>query len=186
MRTNVLKTLDVLNVSKEEALEYIKILEQREQARKQRCCIPTPLEVVYIKEDGSTEFLPQLILRRENEIFGIKVGNCIWKKTTSGRNISFYEATQLAKNENCMLPHSNDFVNMLYEANNKSDMVKTANIFRENGIEIHLPDGPETFWTREKSDDGDFIKAVNMCERDVYDYDPTRRSANAHLVRYVE
>ena len=185
MRTNVLKTLDVLGVSKEEALEYIQILEQREQEKQQRTYIETPLEVAYLLADNSLEFLPHLDLNRKAEIFGIKIGKCIWKLTTSAENTTFYDASALAKKEDCLLPLTDDFADLLYGSNNKVAIINIVNIFKQNNIDINIPDGPVSFWTREKCNDGETIKAVNMYERDVYKYDPTKRTAHAHFVRYA-
>lgn len=185
MRTNVLKTLDVLGVSKEEALEYVAILEQREKERKQRTCIETPLEVAYLLKDTSLELLPYLDLSRKNEIFGIKIEKCVWKKETSGKNVTYYDALRLAQKEDCQLPAICDFANLIYAQNVRVDSVTTIEIFKQHGINIEIPDGPLSFWTREKDNDKGIIKVVNMCERDVYNYDPAKRGAHAHLVRYI-
>lgn len=185
MKLSILKSLLALGVTKEDAQKYIVLLEKREEKRTSKK-IETLVPIAYLKEDGSLECLPYLDTSRKSEIFGIKVAGCVWKKETSGKDVTFYEATKMAEKEGCMLPSASDFEALISSHCDWIDSVMmTTSTLKEHGVNVCLPGGKTSFWTRERTEDRENITVYNMYNQVNYKYDPTKRTAHAHFVRYI-
>ena len=185
MKKSLLKSLLTLGVTKEDAQEYIVLLEKREQKRNPKK-IETLLPVAYLSKNGTLECLPYIDPARKADIIGIKVESCVWLKETSGENVTFYEATKMAAKAGCELPSASDFNTLICSHQDWIDpVITTISELRKVGIDISLPAGRTSFWSREKAEDGESIKVFNLYDNACYSYDPTKRTAHAHFVRYV-
>lgn len=132
VKYNVLKAI---NLTKEEALEYISGLENANEQTAGESRVTTPCEVVYLSKDGKIEVLPYLDLSRVTEVWGAKCGNTLFKKAhdqpTTWKGITDVYKMVRVKGHTLALPALKELQNLYSE---RADFNQTMDIFRRNGV----------------------------------------------------
>ena len=93
-----IRKMDISNEELEEFLMF-RLSKEAVALTKNEKYLKTPLSLVYLK-DGNYEVLPYLDLSRKDEVWGIKCGNFVCKKTKEGKCLF----TELGEKDLAFLP----------------------------------------------------------------------------------
>lgn len=159
-----------LGLTKEEAREWINHLCNQQVLR-------TPLPLVYKLENGCYEVLSYLDLSRKNEVFGILSGDVIWSLVGQKKNINYYDAQKMLKeNKDMRLPSPAEFRQL------ESEMDKANTMFTfliEQGITCDYFNSEHHWASHNELRDDSLIYSFR--DNAIYKVDPTRRLSNARL-----
>ncbi len=169
MNKEKIDALRNLKVTKEEALEWVNILEKE-------CHVETPLPIVYLKENGCLEAYPYLDKEKKEQAFGILINDIVWPLTGQYANVDMFKACHLLKD--MFFPSVSD----LMQVRERMPFIKsTFAILRAHEVEADdFLDG--VYWTSHMwSNKKEFVRKVySVSDAVCYNYDPYR-GKKAHL-----
>ena len=143
--------LDRLKLSRAEIEEYLALLEKDDVRNLKK--IKTELPIVYAEGRQKIEILPYLDMKRRENVWGIKVGNVLWKKTSDYKETSWFEVKKelisCLNGDISYVPQVDDYKNAFLEC---AAFNRTAALLREIGIPAD--DWIEEWYWAQKTEDG--------------------------------